>query len=228
MLQDGDFLQLYASVFISLDQLVLAGNRTVRFVAKTFLLNFWNWLPSFPQVFLILQQVVSKSKSNNEVGSRVCPTDAFTFLIPSFSIIFIFAHIDRNTKRLREKITSSIVSKTDMPDDNEDLLVLLYRCKFTTEAFLVFDTSYATVGKVIFSITPQWNFNYFFCSFCSRFLGFFSYWCSLNFTNFTSSTESFQQDVIYSMLQSTDCVIKKVISLTAQSVNVCCHLDIKR
>lgn len=77
-------------------------------------------------------------------------TDAFTFLIPSFSMIIIFAYIDRNTKKLHEKIVSSIAEKADTSEQSENIFVLLRCCKFTTEAFLVFDTSFATVGKVIF------------------------------------------------------------------------------
>lgn len=63
-------------------------------------------------------------------------------------MIFIFAYIDRKTKKIHEKIVSSIMEIAETSEESEGFLILLHGCKFKTEAFLVFDTSYATVAKV--------------------------------------------------------------------------------
>lgn len=106
-------------------------------------------------MFPILQQAVRLAYTDENFGFKNYSTDAFTFLIPSFSMIFIFAYIDRNTKKLHQKIVSSIVEKVETSEESEGFLILLHGCEFKTEAFLVFDTSYTTVAKVceIFEIT---------------------------------------------------------------------------
>lgn len=79
-------------------------------------------------------------------------SDAFTFIVPSSIILFSFAKMDRQTLKLTQRMRSNLSSLNLLSAQSEEILILFHRCKFSTKAFGVYDTSYATLNKVSFNI----------------------------------------------------------------------------
>lgn len=75
---------------------------------------------------------------------------ALSLIIPSAMILFYLGHTDAQTKSLSRKIISSVTSLPTCLPEKEELLILLLHCKFASESFRAFDTSFATVGRVSF------------------------------------------------------------------------------
>lgn len=85
-------------------------------------------------------------------------SDAFTFIIPSSIILFSFAKMARQTLKLTKRMRSSLSTLNLFSSQSEEILILFHRCQFSTKAFGIYDTSYATLSKVsIFTLKAEFQ-----------------------------------------------------------------------
>lgn len=75
-------------------------------------------------------------------------SDAFTFIVPSMTILLYFAQLDRKAMKMKHKFVADLLSLNLHSSQSEECLILIHRCKFSTKAFGAFDTSFAMFGKV--------------------------------------------------------------------------------